>query len=84
MTVTTIDKSHGWYGKVNGRARFFAGISNITKVSPSTATVTAGGKTFEVFGGRASGGASHEWFIEYSGGTIKCSSLVDALNVLNG
>jgi hypothetical protein len=40
---------------------------------------------FIVWGGKKSGGHSHEWYCDWPNGrTVKCSSMVDALKMLNG
>ncbi len=74
--------------RVNGRAVAFDG--RITDIRATSAGRWEGetnfGDTFTVIGGRASGGASNEWFVQYSTGYgdayVPAKSAVEALNLI--
>jgi len=43
------------------------------------------GQTFVVWGGKKSGGGVRQWYCDWStGGSSKCTSLVDALKLIDG
>lgn len=88
----TIGKTN-WGGQVvnvNGRAHY--GWDRIAKVEPGPKgyeliVTDTNGKVFEVFGGRAAGGRTNEWFLDAAAAwgrdkPINCTSLVDALNLI--
>jgi hypothetical protein len=70
--------------KVNGRIRFYDHLVNFKRVNRSTWTVERNGQTYRIEGGRHAGGTSREWFLDGGSfnGSILCTSLVDALRLL--
>ena len=53
----------------NGRKIAWEGrIDQIENISAGRWEGTADGEPFEIIGGRASGGASHEWFVKWGPG----------------
>lgn len=70
--------------KINGRHRFYENLDSIKKVSPSTFTVVRGGWSYTVFGGKAAGGSSREWYVEGFGDkAIWTHSLLASLDLIN-
>jgi len=72
---------------VNGRQFYLPCIVNIETADTYSFRVEhRNGQKFLVWGGKKSGGRACEWFVDGwpSGGSIKCSGLVDALKLLNG
>lgn len=74
---------------VNGRHYYLPRL--VTVVATGTYSFRVehrNGETFNVWGGKASGGASNQWYIDGNGqegrSDIRCTSLVDALKLLNG
>lgn len=75
--------------KINGRWKYFDNLSEFVKVSSYEYTVRRSGWTFTIWGGKKSGGRSNEWYVESkdawdSGKPIPCTSLVDALKLIDG
>ena len=73
--------------KVNGRTVSYAGrISSIEQVSAGRWEGEAGGEPFTIVGGRAAGGASNEWWVEWAAGWgdgyIRVTSAVQAVNFI--
>ena len=70
--------------KINGRLYFFGILSNLTRVSKSLWTVERRGVEYRIEGGRHAGGTSREWWLDgpQFNGSIDCTSLVDALRLL--
>lgn len=89
MHVTMIERN---VFKINGRAKYFNRITQLTQVNATkVAGVTVAGVRFWVEGGKKAGGTARDWFLDVEGwesGTgcksICCTSLVDALNCING
>ena len=90
--MTTITITKGQYGlrtlKANGRlVAVEPRIVSIRKVSAGRwEGETNFGDTFTIIGGRASGGARNEWFVQYATGYgdryIPAKSAVHALNLI--
>ena len=72
--------------KVNGRRFYFDHLANLKRVSRSRWTVERHGVEYRIEGGRHAGGSRREWFVEGGAfnGPIDCTSLVDALRLLEG
>ncbi len=72
--------------KINGRSHRYNRIDAVTYAGSGDWTVTAPHGPFTVFGGRAAGAARNEWFLSHEDWTkpIRCTSLVDALNLIEG
>jgi hypothetical protein len=72
--------------KVNGRRYWFEHVTNLKRVSRSRWTVERNGVEFRIEGGRHAGGTSREWWLDgpQFNDSIDCTSLVDALRVLEG
>lgn len=73
--------------KVNGRTVSYAGnISSIEQVSAGRWEGEAGGEPFTIVGGRASGGASNEWWVKwepaYGDEYLRATSAVQAVNFI--
>ena len=73
--------------KVNGRVVAYDGrISSIEQVSAGRWEGEAGGEPFTIVGGRAAGGDSNEWWVEwapgYGDGYIRAKSAVQAVNFI--
>ncbi len=85
--ITTSKYSDMRVVNINGRTYYLDKIVAIEKIDSSTFRVThANGQVFSVWGGKDSGGHSNEWFIDgwSSGGSIKCTSLADAVKLIHG
>lgn len=67
MTYTAHDMKH--YGldtiKINGRALYPNRITKLSKVGSGKWVGEASGYSFTIIGGRASGGAANEWFVQW-------------------
>jgi hypothetical protein len=71
---------------VNGRRFYFQRLANLKRVSRSRWTVERNGLVFQIEGGRHAGGTRRDWFLDgpLFTGSIDCTSLVDALRLLEG
>ena len=68
--------------RINGRLKFFDCTElAITPVSNGRWSVKADCREFNVVGGRKSGGASHEWFMNFGDEWYPCNSMVRALEL---
>ena len=74
--------------KINGREYTVSRITEITKLADGyTFTGLANGSPFEIYGGKKSGGAANEWFVEWPAAFssyIRATSLVDAVKLIEG
>ncbi len=72
--------------EVNGRNYYFSHLANFKKVGAGRYSVEYinTGQVFTIEGGKALGGACYDWFVETAewNKPIYCSSVVDALNML--
>lgn len=88
MTKIAIKASQ--YGRrqlnVNGRVVAIDGrISEISAVSTARWEGVAGGSKFVISGGKAAGGASNEWFVQWDAHgdhTFKVKSATEACNII--
>lgn len=71
---------------INGRMFFFHRISSFTKLGNGKFEAVRNGTTYRIEGGKKAGGSRTDWFIDADGWSksINCTSLIDALNVING
>lgn len=71
--------------KVNGRTHYFGRIRSLVRTGEGKYKVEGtNGMKFQIEGGRAAGGTSRDWFLDGFGErSIVCTSIVDALNVIN-
>lgn len=91
MSTAKITEDRYGYGnrvvRVNGRDHHLPRIESVDQVDTYSFRVTHRNKQqFLVWGGKKSGGHSNQWFVDGwpNGGSIKCTSLVDALKMLDG
>ncbi len=74
--------------RLNGRKHYYNRIEAFTKVAPGEYAVQRRSfpEPFKVWGGRKSGGSRTDWWLEHPtwAKPITCSSVVDALNLLEG
>ncbi len=79
----TIYRAPGQF-RINRRLYFFDRLTNLKQVSKSRWTVERRGVEYRIEGGRHAGGTSREWWLDgpQFNGSIDCTSLVDALRVL--
>jgi|11BtaG_2_1085332.scaffolds.fasta_scaffold15808_3 hypothetical protein len=74
--------------KVNGRVvEFSPAISSVRKISAGHwEGETRNGYSFEIFGGRAAGGRSNDWWVDYSAlrlpHPIRVKSAVEAVKII--
>jgi hypothetical protein len=86
--MTTITLTENEYIKVNNRyVMDNLAISEIQKVSGGVwEGKTYFGDTFRIVGGKASGGGSNEWFLEYAmafgNQIIKCTSAMECFKTM--
>ena len=88
--MTKIAISTNEYGSkhLNVNGRFVAAngrITEITLVSTARWEGVAGGSKFVIFGGKAAGGASNEWFVQWDAHgdhTFKVESATAACNII--
>ena len=73
---------------INGRKRYFYSLENIKKLRRGHWTVRhrGTGETYTIEGGKSAGGTRREWFVSHPQWRkpISATSLVDALNILEG
>jgi hypothetical protein len=70
--------------KMNGRTYFVdSRVCEITEVSAGRFSVEYDRTSFEVLGGRKSGGAAHEWFVRnelfFGDRWLPCNSMIEAV-----
>jgi hypothetical protein len=88
MNMTTITLTRNELVKVNNRYVFdTTDIAEISKVSGGVwEGKTYFGDTFRIVGGKSSGGASNEWFLEYAmafgNQIIKCTSAIECFKTM--
>lgn len=73
--------------KVNGRNVYVNRITEITQTRKGHFEGIAYGSTFKIEGGKAAGGTSRDWFVEWDqgwNGSINATSLVDAIKLIEG
>lgn len=70
---------------VNGRRVYTSHLSNLKKTGRATWTVERYCNTYTIEGGKQAGGTSRDWFVDSPtwNGSIHCTSLVDALRVID-
>lgn len=70
--------------KRNGRTRYFNRITSVTKTGTATWIAVRNGVEYRIEGGKKAGGSARDWFLDAPGWikSINCTSLVDALNVV--
>lgn len=71
---------------VNGRMRFFSRISSFKSLGNGKFEATRNDVTYRIEGGKKMGGTRRDWFLDSPNWNkaIVCTSLVDALNVVDG
>ena len=69
---------------VNGRKYFYSRIQNVRRVCGTYYVDTFHGG-YTIWGGKAAGGSSRDWFVEgeHIKDYIVCNSVVDALTMLD-
>jgi hypothetical protein len=72
--------------KINGRTYFVnSEVCEIEEVSPGRFSVKYDRTTFEIVGGRKSGGARHEWYVVnelfFGDRPIHCNSMIAAIRL---
>jgi len=88
MTTITLTISHGGTQRdvrINGRLHKTERVAELQHVAPGTwhGTMT-NGYAFEVFGGKAAGGSSRDWFVGFNGTkAIECTSARDAFDLID-
>ena len=82
--MTELQKKLGGM-QVNGRVHYFTFLSNLKRISRSRWTVERRGVEYHIEGGRHAGGSRREWRVEGGdfNGPVDCTSLVDALRLLD-
>lgn len=87
--MTNLQKQLGGIS-VNGRVRYFDRITDLKRAGRAAWTVVhkGTGGTYRIEGGRHAGGTRRDWFLDGpftatgTGQSIHCTSLTDALRVL--
>jgi len=73
--------------KINSRQVYSGRVTSFHKVRQGHYEGIAQDVPFKIEGGRSLGGTSKEWFLEWQPATgkgyINCSSVVDALNLID-
>jgi hypothetical protein len=85
MSKVTCTEEKVW--RINGRSFYLPHLVSISQgdYSYEFKVTHQNGMTFVVWGGKASGGSADQWYCDWPNGKkAKCSSLVDALKMLNG
>ena len=70
---------------MNGKRIFVDRIDSLARNGAGEWKGTAHGYPFEIFGGKASGGAANQWFVSWEAigsGIIHVSSMVEAIDVI--
>jgi hypothetical protein len=72
--------------RVNGRLHFYEHLSNFKRVDKGWYTVEHHGVEYQIEGGKHAGGSRRDWFVTSIDWceAIGCTSLVDALKMLDG
>lgn len=67
MSYTSSDAMHSYLStlKINGRVYYPSRITEISEDGAGKWVGQASGYRFTIIGGRASGGASNEWFVQW-------------------
>jgi len=67
------------------RGKYYSGLSRFKQFAPGRYFVERGSLTYRIEGGKHLGGSSKDWFLSgpYIDGDIQCSSIADALKVLD-
>jgi hypothetical protein len=86
MTTISINSADNTI-RVNGRAYYAGRFEQIEKTGSGKWQGKASGYDFTIFGGKAAGAASNEWFVRWdaqgSQDFVKCGSAVEAINWIN-
>lgn len=71
--------------KLNGQTRFAGrSVAAFAKVEPGKYQgATHNGTQFKIEGGKKLGGSARDWFLDIAGETYTCTSVVDALELVN-
>lgn len=88
-SLKIIEDKFGKYVVVNGRKRWLPMIESVERSPKSSYEFLVKHRNltdkFVVWGGKASGGRSNEWYVDWPNGrNAKCSSLMDAMDMING
>ena len=89
ITFTKQDIKHSCLDtvSVNGRKILAGRFERIVKTGNGEWKGKASGYDFTIFGGRAAGGASNEWFVQWElegkHDFVKCDSAIAAINWIN-
>lgn len=88
MTIATFHKPDAnncltWI-KVNGRKVYVSRIEEFKQTRPGHFEGVANETPFHIEGGRAAGGTSRDWFLDWGRllPNMRCTSLVNAINMI--
>jgi hypothetical protein len=74
--------------KINNRTRYLPRITSVIKSEQDSYAwfvTTVGGSTYEVWGGKRSGGRANEWYIDGNGyKALRVTGPMDALKLIDG
>ena len=85
MTVKMTERYGERALKINGRAVYVTRITSIERASRAIWRGTASGYAFLIEGGKAAGGSSRDWWVEWDllgGPAIHVNSFVDAVRLI--